>query len=204
LEYYLGLDKEPFVTYGANTAPESILYRAVAALDSGDALYSALDSLPAPIYVTDTDGLIIYFNPACIDFAGRKPQVGLDRWCVTWKLFTDEGAFLPHAECPMATAIKTARPVRGVSAVAERPDGTRVTFMPYPTPLFAPDGSLRSAVNMLIDVTEKRQSAALREQAARCRRLMRSIANRDTVETLALLAEEYETKALLLDAGKSP
>jgi hypothetical protein len=64
------------------------------------------------------------------NFAGRTPAVGRDRWCVTWKPYTDEGEFLPHDECPMAVAIKTKFAVRGVTAVAERPDGTRVNSGP--------------------------------------------------------------------------
>ena len=67
---------------------------AIEAVQKGeDTLLSALDQLPAAIYVTDPDGLITYYNPACINFAGRVPTVGSDRWCVTWKLYTDEGVF---------------------------------------------------------------------------------------------------------------
>src|SRR4051794_23698895 len=118
---------------------EAVLDQAIAALKSGDeALLSALNALPAPIYVTDAEGVIRYFNAACIDFAGRVPVVGQDRWCVTWKLYTELGDFLPHDQCPMAEAVKTQQQVRGVIAVAERPDGSRVTFQPYPTPLYAP------------------------------------------------------------------
>ena len=68
-------------------------------------LLSALDQIPAPIYVTDADGVVTYFNPACVGFAGRTPVAGKDRWCVTWKLFTDSGEPLPHDRCPMADAI---------------------------------------------------------------------------------------------------
>ncbi len=50
-------------------------------------LRAALDELPAAIYVTDAEGVITYFNPACIDFTGRRPEVGQDRWCVTWRLW---------------------------------------------------------------------------------------------------------------------
>src|SRR5690349_13366056 len=116
---------------------EAILERAIGAAAVGEqALRDALDQLPAAIYVTDADGVITYFNPACIDFTGRRPEVGQDRWCVTWRLHTNAGEFLPHDECPMAVAINTQRPIRGVTAVAERPDGTRVNFRPYPTPIF--------------------------------------------------------------------
>jgi PAS domain S-box-containing protein len=187
--------------YDASAAPEAILDRAISILEKDEnSLLSVLDELLAPIYVTDADGLITYFNPACINFAGRKPIVGQDRWCVTWKLYTDDGEFLPHDRCPMAEAIQQKRPVRGAVAIAERPDGTRVHFVPYPTPLFARDGTFRGAVNMLIDVSDKRQAASLREQAARCRRLARIANDRQASDALTLLAEEYETKALTLES----
>jgi PAS domain S-box-containing protein len=188
-----------FTMLESTASAEAVLDQALAALKSGDdALLSALDALPAPIYVTDAEGVIRYFNPACINFAGRTPVVGQDRWCVTWKLYTELGDFLPHDRCPMADAIVTKRPVRDVMAIAERPDGTRVHFVPYPTPLFAPDGSLRGAVNMLIDVTDKRQVESLCAQAERCRRLANSVSDPQTREALLHLAEEYDGKALLL------
>jgi PAS domain-containing protein len=101
-------------------------------------------------YVTDEEGLVIYANAACEPFAGRAPAPGRDRWCVTWKLYTDGGEFLPHDQCPMAVAIREKRRVRGVSAIAERPDGTRVLFKPFPTPIFGRDGRLVAAVNVLV------------------------------------------------------
>ncbi len=118
---------------------------------------------------------------------------------MTWKLYTTEGVFLPHDQCPMAEAIYQKRPVRGVAAMAERPDGTRVHFQPYPTPLFAKDGAFRGAVNMLIDVTDQRQAAALRAQADRCRRLARGVGDEQVIKTLEALADEYEAKSLTLD-----
>lgn len=163
-------------------------------------LLTALDALPAPLYVTDRDGIITYFNPSCIGFAGRTPTVGKDRWCVTWKLFTDTGEFLPHDQCPMAETIHGRRKVRGVSAVAMRPDGTRVAFMPYPTPLFSEDGEFLGAVNILIDITEARQANELRAQAIRCRRLAASIGDAEAGAALERMADEYDGKARELDA----
>ena len=40
----------------------------------------------------------------------------------------------------MAQALKERRPIRGAEAIAERPDGTRVTFVPYPTLLHDASG----------------------------------------------------------------
>jgi PAS domain-containing protein len=165
----------------------------------GDDLFSALEALQAPIYVTDAQGVITHFNQACIGFAGRTPAVGKDRWCVTWKLYTDDGDFLPHDECPMAIAIRKKTPVRGVTAVAERPDGTRVNFMPFPTPLLGRDGELLGAINMLIDVTDARQIDDLWFQSKRCRRLATAAGDQRTADTLNLMAAEYEAKARELE-----
>ena len=186
-------------------AEEDILSAALAVLhERDDTLFVALDSLPAPIYVTDANGFVTYFNSACIGFAGRLPVVGKDQWCVTWKLFTDNGDLLPHALCPMADAIKGNRRIRGVTAVAERPDGTRVNFMAYPTPLYGEDGELVGAVNMLIDITEQRQASELRAQALRCRRWAGAVGDRQTSETLERLANDYDAKAMELDQSRLP
>ncbi|WP_454622394.1 HWE histidine kinase domain-containing protein [Bradyrhizobium cenepequi] len=116
-----------------------------------------LQALPAAIYTTDASGRITFFNQACIDFAGRAPDIG-DMWCVSWKLFRPDGTPLPYEECPMAIALRENRPVRNMEAIAERPDGSRICFMPYPTPLRDADGRLIGAVNMLVDITMRKQA----------------------------------------------
>lgn len=116
-----------------------------------------LEGLPAAVYTTDANGRITFFNKACIEMAGRTPQLG-DEWCVTWRLYTPDGAPLPHDQCPMAVALKEDRAVRGVEAIAERPDGSFVPFIPYPTPLHDADGALIGAINMLVDITERKQA----------------------------------------------
>ncbi|HEX8301039.1 PAS domain-containing protein [Sphingomonas sp.] len=158
-------------------------------------LAEALESLPAAIYVTDAEGHITFYNSACVSLAGRIPQLGRDRWCVTWKLFTQEGEPLPHERCPMATAILEKREVRGAEAIAERPDGSRFRFQPFPTPLFDAKGDLIGAINMLIDVTDRRRVDELRGQAARCRRLAGSTFDRQTIDALSTMADEYEGEA---------
>lgn len=159
------------------------------------AAHEALDALPAPIYVTDTEGRVTYFNEACVAFAGRRPVVGEDMWCVTWRLYTDGGEFLPHEQCPMAVAVRERRPVRGVEAVAERPDGTRRNFQPFPTPLFDETGAFAGAVNMLIDISDRKRADHLAAEAKRCRRLATTIGDKVTVDTLTRMADEYEARA---------
>jgi PAS domain S-box-containing protein len=120
-------------------------------------LRNLLEALPAAVYTTDAEGHITFFNGAAVDMAGRMPQQG-DLWCVTWRLLNPDGTPLPHDQCPMAIALKENRPIRGAEAIAERPDGTRVPFIPYPTPLHDADGKLIGAINMLVDITERKQA----------------------------------------------
>ncbi|WP_372785050.1 sensor histidine kinase [Phenylobacterium sp.] len=114
-----------------------------------------LNALPAAIYTTDAEGKITFYNEAAVAFAGRRPALG-EEWCVTWKLYNLDGSRLPHNQCPMAVALREGKPNRGAEAIAERPDGTRVTFSPYPTPLFDAEGQMVGAVNMLVDITERK------------------------------------------------
>ncbi len=167
----------------------------------GAALQRTLDALSLPIYLTDAAGNVTHFNRACINFAGRRPIPGRDRWCVTWRLYTERGEFLPHSSCPMALAIREGRPIRGVRAVAERPDGTRVVFTPFPTPILS-KGVVTGAVNLLLDVTDARQIEALRDQAKRCRMLARAAPDPDTATVLDEMAQDYEAKALALESAR--
>ena len=180
------------------TTPEIYLEAALDALESGRVhRRAALDALPVPVYLTDTDGLVSYWNRACVDFAGRQPELGKDRWCVTWRIHTTTDELLPHHQCPMAVAIKERREIRGEVAIAMRPDGSRKAFRPYPTPLFDAGGNLIGAINMLIDVS-KEQQGALADQAARCKRLAGTMCDRATAAILRRMAQGYEANAAAL------
>jgi PAS domain S-box-containing protein len=117
-----------------------------------------VDALPTAIYTTDAEGCLTHFNPAAAKFSGRVPELGTDRWCVSWKLYHADGTPMPHDECPMAIALKEGRTIRGTEAILERPDGTRLWFVPYPTPMRDAAGQVVGGVNMLVDITERKQA----------------------------------------------
>jgi PAS domain S-box-containing protein len=132
--------------------------------DSRGYFRDLLEALPAAIYTTDANGRITFFNQAAVEFSGRIPEIGSDQWCVTWRLYWPDGRPMAHDECPMARALKEDRLIRGEEAIAERPDGTRVPFMPYPTPLHDASGRLVGAVNMLVDLTASKDAEAVRSR----------------------------------------
>lgn len=179
---------------------EKIVSTAVTALKSGDGWRSALDDIALPVYATDEQGFVTYWNRACVDFAGREPEPGRDRWCVTWKLYTTNGDPLPHDACPMAEAIKSKEVIRGKVAIAMRPDGKRRAFRPYPTPVLDESGEVTGAVNLLVDVSAE-QADVLAEQASRCRRLSQSTTDRRAARILSDMAKYYSGTAAALKAA---
>jgi PAS domain S-box-containing protein len=114
-----------------------------------------LQALPTALYTTDPAGLITFYNEAAAELWGVRPELGKSRFNGAWKLYWPDGAPMAHDESPMALSLKEKRPIRGMEAVAERPDGTRVPFLSYPTPLFDSAGALTGAVNTLVDITER-------------------------------------------------
>src|SRR5215471_15135529 len=98
-----------------------------------------LDSLPAAIYTTDAAGRITFYNRAAAELSGREPRLDADQWS-------------------MAVALREDRPIRDVEVIAERPDGTRLNLLPYPTPLHDSTGGLIGAVNMLVDITDRKRA----------------------------------------------
>lgn len=156
------------------------MLRAAVDAVSGDreGFATMLDELPAPIYVTDREGTVTYFNRAYVELAGRTPDVGSEKCCIAWKLYTSSGEALSRDRCPMARALGEQRPVSDVPAVAERPDGSRFTFVPHATPTFDARGNLVGAVNLLREHPEDYDQ------------------RRADIETLARMAARY--------AGRDP
>jgi hypothetical protein len=133
-------------------------------------LLPRLDEFHAALYVTDSAGLVTFYNKAWIEFSGehrsRAMTAGVSR-----------GSFSRTRAIPCCrTSVPWPWPsrkeaVRGMTAIAERPNGRPVNFACYPTPLLDEGGEFVGAVNLLIDITEAREEAYLRDQASRCRRL---------------------------------
>ncbi len=133
--------------------------------DSEHQMRNLLEALPVAIYTTDAAGHVTFCNRAAIELAGRVPEFGSDKWCVAWRLYWPDGRPMPHDTCPMATALKENRAVRDAEVMAERPDGTRVAILLHPSPLRDAEGNLVGAVNMLVDISS-RKDAELRQRAA--------------------------------------
>lgn len=129
-------------------------------------LNQLLQELPAALYTTDAEGRITFYNETAAALWGCRPQLGSDEWWRFWKLYWPDGTFLPYKESPMAVALREGRAIHGTEAAAERPDGSRVPFLAYPTPLFGSSGEVAGAINMLVDITERKPVAPAAQRLA--------------------------------------
>jgi PAS domain S-box-containing protein len=129
------------------------------ALRLSEARYRELiQALPAAVYTTDERGRITLYNQAAVALWGRDPEVGKDLWCGSWKIFRPDGTPLPLDECPMAVTLREGRAIRGEEIVIERLDGTRRHVLPHPEPMLNVQGVVIGAINMLVDITDRKQA----------------------------------------------
>jgi PAS domain S-box-containing protein len=149
---------------------------AQSALDRGELHFrSLLEKLPVGAYTCDAEGLITYFNQHAVRLWGRTPNLNdpEDRYCGSFRLFLPDGSPVAHDECWMALALKMNREYNGREIIVERPDGGRLTALAHANPLHDESGKLLGAVNVLVDISERkrieREKAELlaRENAAR-------------------------------------
>jgi len=139
--------------------------RAEAALRESEHRYRQLvHALPGAVYTCDAQGRITLFNEAAAAMWGRRPEIGKDVWCGSWRIYAQDGSPIPLDQCPMALAVREGRPIRGTEIIIERPDGSRSFVLPHPDPIRDAAGAVVGAVNMLVDLTDRKQAEeAIRE-----------------------------------------
>jgi PAS domain S-box-containing protein len=134
--------------------------------DGGLDVRAILNAFAFAVYTTDANGVITYFNDAAAALWDRRPAVGKDLWCGSWRIYDTDGNPMPIDLCPMAIALREGRAVVGAEIVIERPDGVRRHVRPNPTPLRDPAGKLIGAINILVDVEELHEGDRARQRLA--------------------------------------
>ena len=111
--------------------------------------------LPAGVYSCDDSGKINFFNDAAVKIWGREPEIGVEKWCGSLKMYKPDGTPIPADKCPMAIALKEGRTLNGEELIIERPDGSQSVVLEHPQPEFNVASEITGAINMMIDVTEQ-------------------------------------------------
>src|SRR5215210_5834563 len=119
-----------------------------------------LEKLPAGAYTCDPKGLITYYNQHAVQLWGRAPKLNdpVDRYCGSFKLFAPDGSPIAHDRCWMALALKANEGYNKREIVIERPDGQRLAALAHANPIHDESGKLIGAVNVLVDITERKEA----------------------------------------------
>jgi len=127
-----------------------------------------LAKMPAAAYTCDADGLITYFNERAVQLWGREPKLNdtVDRFCGSFRLLSKDGSPIRHDECWMALALRDGRAYNEQEIVVERPDGSRCFVLAYANPFLGERGELVGAVNVLVDITDRRRAELARSRLA--------------------------------------
>ena len=70
-----------------------------------------LEALPVAIYTTDASGRITFCNEAAAALVGNRPEIGSDRWCVSWRLYwpgrnPSTARRVPHGSRPQGATVR--------------------------------------------------------------------------------------------------
>jgi PAS domain S-box-containing protein len=150
---------------------------------------SIFHSLPTALYTVDTSGVLTFYNEAAAELWGRHPKIGKDLWCGSWRICLPDGSPLPLDQCYMAIALQKNTSIRGVEVLIEKPDGTRTPVLPFPTPIRNNEGKLIGALNMLVDISERRNNEATIERRNKWLKLLS--------DTSAYLAEADDPETMM-------
>lgn len=142
-----------------------------------------LDALPAAAYTCDARGCITYFNQCAEKIWGRRPRLNdpADRFCGAYRLYTTEGTPVRHDQSWVALALR-GNEYNGYETVVERPDGSRITTLAHASPIYDDRGEVLGAVNVVVDISERRRAEELLKEA-----------DRHKNEFLAILSHELRT-----------
>jgi PAS domain S-box-containing protein len=138
---------------------------------------SALDAIPTGLCVCRVDGTLARYNRRAVTLWGRAP--GLDDpgeiAAGNFRRYTPQGIPLALAATPVASTLRTGRPVTGAEIIIERPDNTQVPVLMNVAPLHDGQGRVAGAICSFQELTErKRAEEALRASAAE----LQSVINR--------------------------
>lgn len=163
-------------------------------------LRDIIQNLPEPVYTCDADGYIQLYNRAAAELWGQEPKPGRDQWTGAWKVLRPEDKTeIPPDLIPMAIVVRNKIPLYGEQIIIQRPDGSLRYVLTYPTPLFDEEGNLTGALNMQIDITDrKKREIMVRKTEAKYQNLIEQASDAIVIYTLDGTIYEFNKAACQL------
>jgi PAS domain S-box-containing protein len=134
-----------------------------------------IETLPVAVFTVDSQGYIDLYNQAAVQLWGRKPVKGEDKWHGSHALFTLDKTPMDPQDFPVARAMKENRGLT-TELYIQSHDETVRHVIAHPQPIYDSDGNISGAMNVLIDITERKESEnALRASEEKFRVLANSM-----------------------------
>lgn len=127
----------------------------IGGISNEESYLELIKRLPVAVYTLDESARITFFNPAAVTLWGRVPVLGEEFWCGSYRMYTLDGKWVPHDECPAAVAMKESRSLKA-EAMVERPNGEMRQVLAYPQPMKSANGDVKGLINAVVDITERK------------------------------------------------
>ena len=114
-----------------------------------------MESMAVAVYTCDLEGRVNFHNDAAVALWGRKPELGVELWCGSHKMYTLDGTWMPHDQCPAAISLKENRAVKA-EALIQRPDGKIRHVLVFPRPEYDINGHMIGLINAVVDITDRK------------------------------------------------
>ncbi len=133
--------------------------------ESEERLMGLVETIAEGVFIVGTDGQISFAN------AMAEKLVGLPREVITqrthnapaWRVTAPDGEPFPDEVFPVAIVLRTGKPIYGVDAAIERPDGSRVMIRVNASPIRGTDGELTGVIATVSDVTHQKEVELMKD-----------------------------------------
>ena len=157
-------------------------------------LAQVLEALPAAIYTTDAAGRITFYNQAAADLWGCRPELTRINGAAPGACTGRTARRCRTISARWPSHLKEERPVRSGEARPRAADGTRVPFSPTQRRCATRRATLVGAVNMLVDITHRKQAEERKQAEAALRQAKEAAERANAAKSRFLAAASHDLR----------